>query len=88
MEAWNGALESKGLRVNIKKTKMKINSENAGQVTVEDKFPYAVCRKGVGSNSILSQFCRCWKHRGKLKKDCKFKFQTYANQKIDVAEDC
>ena len=54
----------KGLRVNIKKTKTMINSENAGKVTVEGKFPCAVCRKGVGSNSSLCQFCRCWVHKG------------------------
>ena len=54
----------------------------------------AVCRKGVGSNTILCCFCRCWKHkrcsgiRGKLEEDCKFKFQTYANQQTDIAQDC
>ena len=51
------------MRVNVKKTKMVISSKNNGKVTVEGKFPCAVCRKGIGSKSILSnliQFCRCW----------------------------
>ena len=52
---------------------MMITSENVGKVTIEGNFPCAVCRKGVGSNSIHCQFCRCWVHkrchgvRGKLK---------------------
>ena len=42
---------------------MKLSIENAGKVTIEGKFPCAVCRKGIGSNSILSQFCRCRVHK-------------------------
>ena len=63
----------------LKKTKMRISSNNAGKVTIEDKLPYAVCRKGADSNSLLCQFSRCWVHkrcrgiRGKLKEDGKFK---------------
>ena len=79
LEAWKGALESEWLRVNVKKAKIMINSESARKVKIESKFPCTVCRKGVGRNSILSQFCRCWLHkrcsgiRGKLKEDSKFK---------------
>ena len=62
VEAWKGALESKGLTVNVKKTTMMISSENAGNATIAGKFPCAVCRKGVGINSILCQFCRHWVH--------------------------
>ena len=53
-------MESKGLGVNVNKTKMMISCENAGtgKVALEGKFPCAVCRKGVGSNSILCQFSR------------------------------
>ena len=50
LEAWKGALESKGLRVNVKKTKKMISSENAGKATMEGMFPCTVCRKGGGSN--------------------------------------
>ena len=59
LEAWKGALESNVLRVNFKKAKMIISSENPGKITIEATFPCAVCRKGVGSNSIICQFCRC-----------------------------
>ena len=32
---------------------MKFNSEDAGKFAEVDKFPCAVCRKGVGSTFIL-----------------------------------
>ena len=55
MEAWKEALEcKKGLRVNVKKTKMMISSEKAGNAAMEDTFPCAVCRKGVVSISYQS----------------------------------
>ena len=40
----------------VKKTKTMIRSENVGKVTIENKFLCAICRKGVGSISILCQF--------------------------------
>ena len=39
LEAWKRALKSKGLRVNVKKTKMMISSESARELSVEGKFP-------------------------------------------------
>ena len=52
-----------------------INNERARKVMRESKSPCAVCIKGLGRNSIFSQFCRFWLHkrcsciRGKLKED-------------------
>ena len=66
-------------------------SENAGKDTIEGIFLCAVCRKGVGINSTLCQFCSCWVHsgiRGKLKEDSKFTCQACANQQADIAENC
>ena len=86
LEAWKGASESKGLRVNVEKTKMKIIGENVGKVTIEGWFPCAVYRKSVASNSILCQFYRCLLLqrcngvRGKLEKEGQFKCQGCANQ--------
>ena len=55
LEAWKGALESKGQRVNVKKTKMVISSENVVKVTMEGMFSHVVLRKGVGSSFILGK---------------------------------
>ena len=60
LETSKGALESKGLRVNVELTKTIISSENDGKNTVKEKFLCAASRKGAGSNSILCQFCRYW----------------------------
>ena len=45
-----------GLEENVKKN--DIFSENPGKVWEGGKFPCAACKKGVGSNFILCQFCR------------------------------
>ena len=86
LETWKNALESKGLRVNVKKTKKIItDGGNSAKVTMEGRFPCAAYKNGVGINSILCQFCRCWVYKrynsigGKLKKDNKFKCQSCAN---------
>ena len=49
---WKKGIESKGLRVNVGKTKVMISSSNAGSVNKTGKYPCGVCHKGVGSNSI------------------------------------
>ena len=56
-EAWKGVLEPK---VKVPKRKIMDSTRNYGKIIEEGKFPSAVCRKGVGSNSILCQFCRWW----------------------------
>ena len=69
-----------------------ISCQNVGKATMERKFSCAVCRKGVGINSIICQFCRCWVHkrcsgvRGKLKED--IKCQTSTNHQTDTTEGC
>ena len=94
LETWKRVLESKWLRVNVKKTKMMIRSKNAVKVTIDGKFPCAVYRKGLGSNFILCQFCRCWLHKrcsgfkGKLRDDSKFEYQVSANQQTYIPDDC
>ena len=62
LEARKGALESKGLTVNINKTKMMTSSENATKVT-KCKFSCTVYRKSVDENSVFRIFCRCWMHK-------------------------
>ena len=42
--------------------KIVMSRENVGKVIEEDKFSCFVQGKGVGSNSTLCQFCRCWLH--------------------------
>ena len=50
---WKDGLESKGLRVNMSKTKILFSGQNLGSLRDEGKYPCGVCREGVGSNSIF-----------------------------------
>ena len=52
---WKEAMEEKGLRVNAGKTKIMISSRGLDLLQSSGEFPCAVCRTGVGSNSI---FCK------------------------------
>ena len=73
IEKWRKGLETGGLRVNFGKTKIMRCEIGAGQVKSSGKYPYGVCKKGVGRNSILCSKCKKWIHRkcsnikGKLK---------------------
>ena len=57
VKAWKEGLESKGLHVNMTKTKfMASGLQDSG------KFPCAVCRTGVGRSSIRCSKCNLWVH--------------------------
>ena len=60
---WKGAMESKGLRVNSSKTKIMICGTGLDQLQDSGKYPCAVCRTGVGSNSIYCHGCKHWVHK-------------------------
>lgn len=66
---------SKGLRVNVDKTKVLISREGGGTVVEEGRWPCAVCHKGVGNNSVRCNRCAQWVHhrcsgvRGRLRDD-------------------
>ena len=57
-------MEQKGLRVNMPKTKILISGVGLDVLKDSGKFPCAVCRKGVGANSILCTGCHLWVHKG------------------------
>ena len=57
---WKEAMERKGLRVNAGKTKIMICGTGLDLLQSSGEFPCAVCRTGVGSNSI---FCNGCKHK-------------------------
>jgi len=73
-------IESKGLRVNMGKTKIMCSGNNASgnnavtAAPIPCKWPCGVCSKGVGSNSIFYETCQHWIHKcctdtkGRLKK--------------------
>ena len=56
-------MESKGLRVNIGKTKIMKSGTNEGPVFASGKYPCGVCNKEVGRNSIYCSFYKHWLHK-------------------------
>ena len=72
---WKEGLESKGLKVNIGKTKVMKCHVDANMQVESGKYPCGICGKGVGRNSIQCGGCKTLLHRkcsevkGKLKED-------------------
>ena len=60
---WKEAMEEKGLRVNAGKTKIMICGIGLDLLQSSGEFPCAVCRTGVGSNSIFCKGCKHWVHK-------------------------
>ena len=64
--------EKKGLRVKKKKTKFIETGSGLDLLRDSGEFPFAVCRNGVGVNSVQCSQCMLWVHkkcsgiRGKL----------------------
>ena len=60
---WKEAMEEKGLTVNAGKTKIMICGMGLDLLQSSGEFPCAVCRTGVGSNSIFCKGCKHWVHK-------------------------
>ena len=60
---WKETMEKKGLRVNAVKTKIMICGTGLDLLQSSGKFPCAVCRTRVGSNSIFCNGCKHWVHK-------------------------
>ena len=63
LKVWKSEIESKGLRVNLEKTKVMVSSCNAGEPREYGQYPCAICKKGVGRNSVYCVFCQFWVHK-------------------------
>ena len=78
LQIWQNGFEEKGLKVNVKKTKVMRCSAEPSVAKESGKFPCAVCSKGVGSNSIRCTKCKKWVHKncsgvkGRLKADSNY----------------
>ena len=60
---WKEAMEEKGLRVHAGKTKIMICGMGLDLLQSSGEFPCAVCRTGVGSNSIFCKGCKHWVYK-------------------------
>ncbi len=93
LKNWKNALETKGLRVNVGKTKVLCCSHNASKPRVNCKHPCGVCMKSVGVNSILCTHCKHWVHKkcsgikGKLPINSDFKCKTCTAETVIPVND-
>ena len=56
---WKSGLEAKGLKMNTGgKTKVMFSCSMKDKVEEKGKWPYSVCKKGVGNNSIFCHGCK------------------------------
>ena len=60
IKAWKAVMESKGLRVNMKKTKFLVSGDDQDVLQKSGKYPCTVCCSGVSRNSILCSQCMLW----------------------------
>jgi len=60
---WKDNVESKGMRVNMNKTKVMISGAQQKVTQQADRWPCGVCGRGVGNNSIQCTSCQKWVHR-------------------------
>ena len=63
LNVWKDNVESKGMRVNMNKTKVMINGERQMVRQKAVRWPCEVCSKGAGSNSIQCTSCQKWVHK-------------------------
>ena len=79
VQTWKDAMEDKGLRINMGKTKIMISGPKLDLLKKSGQDPCAVCLKGVGSNSMQCGGCSLWVHNrckdfeGVVKSDPKYR---------------
>ena len=64
---WKVDLENKGLRVNMKKTKVMFSGQNKNMLLNFSMWPCGVCWSAVGSNSIFCTRGKHWMHNKRTK---------------------
>ena len=60
LNQWKENVESKGMRVNMNKTKVMISGERQMVLQKAARWPCRVCNKGVGSKSLQCTRCQKW----------------------------
>ena len=62
-DAWSSAMEMRGLKVNIGKTKQLVSGKKNEAPAPTGQYPCVVYKRGVGVNSILYSTGRKWCHK-------------------------
>ena len=54
---WRQAVERRGLKVNLEKTKMMVTEGEVGDVVGVGRYPCGLCGRGVGANPVTCTAC-------------------------------
>ena len=57
---WKREMETRGLKVNINKTKLMVMGREPAVRPQRGRYPCGVCGKGIGANSKWCQCCGRW----------------------------
>ena len=60
---WKREMETRGLKVNMNKTKMMVVGREPAVRPQRGRYPCGVCGEGVGANSVWCQGCERWCHQ-------------------------
>ena len=63
LHIWKREMETRGLKVNIDKTKMMVVGREPMVRPQRGRYPCGVCGEGVGVNSVWCQGCERWCHQ-------------------------
>ena len=63
LNEWKDNVESKGMRVNMNKTKVMISGDCQKVRQKAVRWPCGACSKRVGSNSLQCTICQKWVHK-------------------------
>ena len=63
LKLWKENMESKGLRVNMPKTKCLVSDGSTKSTRETGKYPCSICHRGVGRNSVFCVGCKHWVHK-------------------------
>jgi len=63
LNEWKDSVDSKGMRVNMNKTKVMISGARQMVRQKAVRWPCVVCSKGVGGNSLQCTSCQKWVHK-------------------------
>ena len=86
--SWKNSIESKGLGVNMKKTKVMVSALYHGPIFQSGKHSCGVCFEGVGVSSIICTLCNHWVHRrcsslkSKFASAIKFKYKACLDPQV------
>jgi len=63
LNEWKDSVDSKGMRVNMNKTKVMISGARQKVRQKAVRWPCRVCSKGVCGNSLQCTSCQKWVHK-------------------------